>query len=376
MVVDQLKHARILAVDDEEANVQALMKLLARAGYREVQGTTDSRSVESVYPAFDPDLILLDLHMPHMDGFQVMAGIRPHIPRNTYLPILILTGDQDQEVRQRALASGAKDFVTKPFEATEVLLRIRNLLETRFLHKQLARQNETLEVKVRERTRELAEAQAEILSRLALAAEYRDDVTGRHAERVGILSSMIAEALGLHPDEVALIRQAAPLHDVGKIGIPDAILMKAGTLTPAEFEVMKSHTEIGARILSGSRYPLLQMARQIAKFHHEKWDGTGYNPGTARDLIPQVGRIVAVADAFDTLTHERPYKPALPMDQALHIIIEDSGTHFDPRIVDALLEVVKVGGLRILEPLVAGEGARGRESEEVALARERLRVGA
>ena len=373
---DQLKHARILVVDDEEANVQALTRLLARTGYQDVEATSDSRMAESILLAFKPDLILLDLHMPHMDGFQVMARIRPHIPKNAYLPILILTGDQDQEVRQRALASGAKDFVTKPFEVTEVLLRMRNLLETRFLHKQLARQNETLEVKVRERTGELAEAQAEILSRLAVAAEYRDDVTGRHAERVGVLSAMIARALGLHADEVALIRQAAPLHDVGKIGIPDAILMKAGSLTEAEFEVMKSHTEIGARILSGSRYPLLQMAKEIARYHHEKWDGTGYHPGMARELIPQVGRIVAVADAFDTLTHERPYKPALPLDRALHIIVEDSGTHFDPAIVDALLEVVKVGGLRKLEPLAAQATVVNGGPSDVARARQHMAAGA
>ena len=350
MKPEDLKEARILVVDDEPANVVALSKLLSRAGYDQVESTTDSRTALQAYRDLEPDLVLLDLHMPHLDGFQVMAALKPFIPTTSYLPILILTGDQDQEVRQRALASGAKDFVTKPFEVTEVLLRIRNLLETRFLHRQLAHQNETLEVKVRERTKELAGAQLEILNRLALAAEYRDDVTGKHAERVGIVSSLIAEGLGLHPEEVRLIRLAAPLHDVGKIGIPDAILMKPGPLTEAEFEVMKTHTEIGGRILSGSRFPLLQMAKEIAIFHHEKWDGSGYALGTPGDRIPLVGRIVAVADAFDSLTHERPYKPAFPVERAISIIGQDTGTHFDPGVSEVFLDLVTGGALDSLEP--------------------------
>ncbi len=372
MKAEDLKNARILVVDDEDANVRALDRLLAKAGYRFVEATTDSREAVTLFRTVEPDLVLLDLQMPHMDGFQVMRALQPFIPANAYLPILILTGNQEQEVRQRALSSGAKDFVTKPFEVTEVLLRIRNLLETRCLHSQLARHNVTLEEKVRERTRELAEAQEEILKRLALAAEYRDDVTGRHAERVGVLSSLIAETLGLHREEVKLLRQAAPLHDVGKIGIPDAILMKAGKLTPAEFEVMKSHTEIGARILSGSRFPLLQMARDIAQFHHERWDGRGYNPGTGGDLIPLVGRIVAVADAFDTLTHERPYKPAAPLDYALSIILGDRGSHFDPRVVDAFFQVVREGRLRDLNPLRPDEDPVDGAPNEVI--REKLQV--
>ncbi len=375
MKPEALKTGRILVVDDELTNVTALSRLLARAGYTEVEGTTDPREAIGAYLEMEPDLVLLDLHMPHLDGFQVMEALKPIIPRHTYLPILILTGDQDPEVRQRALASGAKDFVTKPFEVTEVLLRIRNLLETRFLHRQLSQQNETLEVKVRARTRELAEAQVEILNRLALAAEYRDDVTGRHAERVGILSSLIARALGLHPEEARLIRQAAPLHDVGKIGIPDAILMKPGPLSPAEFEVMKTHTEIGARILSGSGFPLLQMAREIALFHHEKWNGTGYASGMAGDRIPLVGRIVAVADAFDSLTHERPYKPAFSRERALAIIEQDTGTHFDPKVSRAFLEVVARGEIDDLEPVAIMDPVVDGVTNEVVRARLQLIQG-
>ncbi|MFP3948483.1 MAG: two-component system response regulator, partial [Longimicrobiales bacterium] len=305
---EELLEARILIVDDEPANLRVLERLLNRVGYGRIRTTDDPREVESLFEEFRPDLVLLDLHMPHLDGFEVMEMLDERIPSDVFLPILVLTGDPDPDTKRRALSVGAKDFVGKPFEATEALLRIKNLLETRTLHEELRAYSETLEEKVRGRTRELAEAQTEILHRLALAAEYRDDVTGRHAERVGVISALVAQVVGLSDEEVKVIRRAAPLHDVGKIGIPDAILMKPGPLTPQEFEVMKSHTTIGERILSGTAYPLLETARVIALYHHEKWDGSGYQPGRAGEDIPLVGRIVAAADAFDCLTHERPYK--------------------------------------------------------------------
>ena len=338
---EELQGARILVVDDETANTRILERLLQRVGYEEVRTTTDPREVEGIFEAFRPDLVLLDLHMPHLDGFEVMDILDGHISEDTYLPILVLTGDLDPEVKQRALAAGARDFLTKPFETTEVLLRIKNLLETRALHEELRSYSATLEVKVRERTRELAEAQVEILHRLALAAEYRDDVTGRHAERVGVLSALIAASLDLDRERVKVIRRAAPLHDVGKIGIPDAILMKPGPLTPAEFEVMKSHTTIGARILSGTDYPLLETARVIAETHHEQWGGGGYSPGMAGEEIPLEGRIVAVADVFDSLTHERPYKSAASVDESLEEIRRERGEHFDPDVADAFLGVAQ-----------------------------------
>jgi len=341
----ELEKSRILIVDDESQNVRLLEKLLRRAGYEDIATATDPRSVRALHLQFEPDLILLDLHMPHMDGFEVMGQIVPELPIGTYLPILVLTGDTDPGYRERALSAGAKDFLTKPFEATEVILRIKNLLETRLLHQQLRRQNETLEVKVRERTRELAEAQVEILHRLAVAAEYRDDVTGQHAERVGVLAALLAEELELHPEQVKLIRRAGPLHDVGKIGIPDAILMKPGRLTSAEFEVMKTHTVIGGRILSGSRYPLLEVARTIALTHHERWDGCGY-AGMKEEQIPLVGRIVAVADVFDSLTHERPYKRAFSAAEAVQEILRERGQHFDPAIVDAFGRLLVAGALK------------------------------
>jgi putative two-component system response regulator len=273
-----------------------------------------------------------------------MEQIVPEIPHGVYLPILVLTGDTDSHRRERALSAGARDFLTKPFESGEVLLRIKNLLETRLFNKELRGHNETLEEKVRERTHELAEAQVEIIRRLAIAAEYRDDVTGQHAERVGVLAALLAQELGLPPEQVNLIRRAAPLHDVGKIGIPDAILMKPGRLTPKEFDVMKTHTIIGGRILSGSRYPVLELAETIALTHHERWDSRGYELVKGED-IPLVGRIVAVADVFDSLTHERPYKRAFTVDESVDEILRGRGAHFDPNIVDAFSRLLDAGEL-------------------------------
>lgn len=346
----QAPSARILVVDDEPDNLRLLGRLLRREGYENVRTTDDPREAPAAFREWNPDLVLLDLHMPYMDGFAVMEALEPQIPEGHYLPILVLTGDPDPALRRRALAAGANDFITKPFETTEVLLRIGNLLETRFLHLQTRHQNETLELKVQERTRALAEAQTEILNRLAVAAEYRDDVTGRHAERVGVLAALLADTVGLDEEDVAILRRAAPLHDVGKIGIPDAILMKPGPLTEAEFEVMKTHTTIGARILSGSSFPLLLTAREIALTHHEQWDGTGYR-GMHGEDIPLIGRIVAVADVFDSLSHERPYKRASTVEEARDEVIEASGSHFDPAVVDAFERLAEDGLLHRLDEL-------------------------
>jgi putative two-component system response regulator len=229
----ELAQSRILAVDDEEDNVRVLGQMLRWAGYQNLDLTSDPTEAVRLFESNAPDLILLDLHMPVLDGFGVMDRLR--VQPGDWVPFLILTGDLDPEIRERALSAGARDFVLKPFDVGEVLQRIKNLLETRHLHLRLRRQNEELEEKVRDRTARLAETQVEILHRLALAAEYRDDVTGEHAERVGATAALIAEEMGLGAELVELMRRAAPLHDVGKIAIPDAILMKPGPLTPAEF---------------------------------------------------------------------------------------------------------------------------------------------
>lgn len=336
MLEDTLSNARILIVDDQDANIKLLRGILKRVGANSnLRSTTDPLKVVPYFAEFEPDLIILDLHMPGMDGFAVMEELRPLIPAGTYFPILVITADVTPEAKQRALLGGAKDFLTKPFDATEVVLRIRNLLETRNLHLALQDQNHVLEARVRARTRDLEEAQIEILQRLAAAAEYRDDLTGKHTQRVGEGSGRLARALGLPNDESELIRLAAPLHDVGKIGIPDHILLKPGGLTPEEFEVMKTHTTIGARILSGSKFPLLKLAEEIALTHHEHWDGTGYPSRLKGDTIPLVGRIVSVADAYDAFTSDRPYRKALAPEEAWEILWDGAGTQWDETVLEA-----------------------------------------
>ena len=340
----ELAGSSILVVDDEEDNVRVLGQMLRWAGYHRLELSSDPFEALRLFESHAPDLVLLDLHMAGLDGFGVMERLRPRIQAGDWIPFLMLTGDLDPEVRERALSAGARDFVTKPFDIGEVLQRIKNLLETRHLHLRLRRHAEELEDKVRARTAQLAETQVEILRRLAVAAEYRDDITGEHAERVGALAALIAEEMGLSTEQIELIRRAAPLHDVGKIGVPDAILMKPGPLTSAEFEVMKSHTEIGARILGEGSFPLLRMACEIVRTHHERWDGRGYLGRKGED-IPLSGRIVAVADVFDTITHRRPYKEAASVEEGIARVREDAGRHFDPAVVDAFLRVLASGRL-------------------------------
>lgn len=335
----------ILIVDDQDSNVRILERMLRRAGHERLVGTTDPRMVVPLFLEHRPDLILLDLHMPHVDGFGVLEQLRPHVPESSYLPILVLTADISPEAKQRALSIGAKDFLAKPFDSVEVMLRIKNLLEARYLYLALQEQNDLLEDKVRRRTSELEEAQVEILERLALAAEFRDDATQEHTQRVGVMSARLARRLGLPEPFVELIRQAAPLHDLGKIAVPDSILLKLGKLTGEEVETIRAHTTIGARILSGSRHPLMQLAEQIARTHHEHWDGRGYSPGVSGENIPIAARIVAVADVFDALTHARPYKEAWPIEDAVAEIQRQRGRQFDPQVVDAFVALVSDEGI-------------------------------
>ena len=339
MLNNALHAARILIIDDQPANTLLLEGILEEDDHQAFRSINDSRKALPVFLEYRPDLILLDLQMPHLDGFAVMKQLRPLIPPDTFFPILVLTADINPETKLQALAEGATDFLTKPFDATEAVLRIRNLLQTRTLHLQLQNQNQLLEQRVRERTADLEETQNEILERLALAAEYRDDDTGEHTKRVGQMAAEIAQALGLSEAEVELIGRAALLHDVGKIAIPDSILLKPGKLSPEEFNHMKTHTTLGAKMLSGGRFALLQRAEEIAYTHHERWDGTGYL-GLSGDTIPVAGRIVAVADVFVALTNERPYKQAWPYKEAVEEIQRQSGRQFDPRVVQAFLEII------------------------------------
>lgn len=330
-----LYQSRILIVDDQAPNVLLLERLLAGCGFTNVVSTTVSAEVARMCAQEEPDIVLLDLQMPAPDGFEVMGLLEERINANTRLPILVLTADVSRETKERALSSGASDFLSKPFDVTEVYLRIRNLLTTRFLQMELQRQNATLEMRVAERTRELEQARFEILQRLALAAEYRDDATYEHTERVARMAAALATRLGLSDEEVQLMRLAAPLHDIGKLGVADAILLKSGRLSEVELDVMRTHTTVGAAILAGSTSDVLQLAEQIALTHHEWWDGSGYPNGLSGISIPSCGRIVALADVFDALTHARPYKEAWPVERAVEEVHLLRGRQFDPDVVDA-----------------------------------------
>ena len=332
---------RILVVDDEETNVLLLQRVLTWAGFTNVRATSSGHEALYVFNDFDPDLVILDLHMPGMDGYQVLTELRNREADDSFLPILAYTADVTREARERALSMGASDFLTKPGERTEIKLRIRNLLSIRMLQNRLRNTNAELDLKVKQRTRELEAAQVEIIHRLAMAGEFRDEDTGEHTVRVGELAALVAGQLQFDPERVALILLAARLHDLGKVGVSDLILRKPGKLAPAEYELMKQHTLFGAQILSKGTSPLLRMAELIAVSHHERFDGTGYPQGLAGEAIPIEGRIVAVADVFDALTHERPYKPAWDTERAIAEIKSGSGTQFDPKVVKAFLFVVE-----------------------------------
>jgi len=325
--------ANILIVDDQEMNVRLLEKILENAGYTHITCTTESRDVEKLYQENDFDLLLLDIRMPHMDGFAVMEKLNT-IEKDSYVPVLVLTAQNDQETRLHALELGAKDFLTKPFDQTEVLLRINNLLEVRLLHQQQLNQNRVLDERVKERTRELNETRLEVIRRLGRAAEFRDNETGYHIIRMSKFSQIIAVNHGLSTDQAELILNASPMHDIGKIGIPDQILLKPGKLDKQEWEIMKTHAAIGADILSGHNSELMNMASEIAMNHHEKFDGSGYPYGLVGEDIPITARIVAISDVFDALTSVRPYKKAWPVEEAVAEIHNCAGKHFDPALVD------------------------------------------
>lgn len=331
--------AHVLVVDDSASNLLLVERILQRAGYTHIQTVGQSRDVVAQFEARPPDLLLLDLQMPDPDGFEVMRLLTPWTTGKAAVPVLVLTADVSQATRHRALHAGARDFVTKPLDHVDVLLRIRNLLQTRELELALQAQNALLDATVRERTCELDQARLEAFQKLALAAEYRDDETREHTQRVGQAARLLALEIGRDPADAEILAQVAPLHDLGKIGIPDAILLKPGRLDDAEFVAMKEHAAIGAQIMSGTNSPLFRMAAEIALCHHERWDAGGYPNGLGDQAIPLGGRIVALVDAFDAITHERPYKRPWPVKDALDEIRRCRGSQFDPDIVDAFLRL-------------------------------------
>ena len=337
MTQESPNNQRILVVDDEPANLRLLDKMLGSQGYTELTLVDDPREVLGLYRETRPDLILLDINMPYLDGYQVLEQLKalndPLLP-----PIVILTAQHGKEHLLRALAAGARDFITKPFDRNELLMRVRNLLEAQLAHRLLHTQRNELESMVRARTEELRNTQLQVVQRLGMAAEYRDEETGNHILRMSHISALLARAIGWSEDACDLMLNASPMHDIGKIGIPDCVLLKPGRFDPPEWEIMKTHATIGGKLLDGSDSDLMRMAREIALSHHEKWDGSGYPNGLHGATIPQSGRIAALADVFDALTSVRPYKKAWTVEAAVSLIVENRGKHFDPELVDIFMQ--------------------------------------
>jgi putative two-component system response regulator len=328
-----LKDAAILIVDDQETALTATEALFESWGYANVVGTSDpTRAVELAHQ-ISAELVILDLHMPGGGGFGLIEALVSRNGGGEPPAVMIVSGDVSVEARERALGLGAKDFLIKPFGTEEARIRVKNLLETRALHKQLLTRGNLMEHRLAERTSQLRDARLDVLQRLALAGEYRDDSTHEHPQRVGRTAAALARAAGLDDDRGFEIRHAAPLHDIGKIGIPDSVLLQPGRLGSDDFELMKTHTVIGKDILAGSGSPLLDAGAEIAVTHHERGDGAGYPAGLAGEAIPISGRLVAVADTFDAITHKRPWREARPLITALEEMAGLAGTQLDPQLL-------------------------------------------
>ncbi len=329
--------AKILIVDDNLANVALLEAILEEEDYGAVFSTTDPRDVLPLYRQHQFDLILLDIRMPWLSGIEVLNLLKEEIV-NDYVPVIVLTAQTDKETRQQALTAGAKDFITKPFEDWEVLLRIQNMLETRMYYTRQVDRADNLEQEVRKRTEEIRLTQLDTVRRLGVAGEFRDNETGAHVLRMSHICSMLAKKLGLSEAYCEMILYASSMHDVGKIGVRDGVLLKQGKLDDEEWKLMKRHPQIGAQIIGNQSSELMILAREIALNHHEKWDGSGYPNGVCGDEIPVGARIAAISDVFDALTSQRPYKEAWPVEKAVALISEESGRHFDPSLVEIFVE--------------------------------------
>lgn len=342
------KSKRILIVDDDRQNCDLLEAMLKMFGHESEIAMDGFEALGKL--SLDIDLVLLDVMMPGMDGFEVAQQIRSN-PQYCDLPIIIATALDSKADRLRAVEAGANDFISKPIDKIELRARTTSLLKMKEHQDALKHYQNELEDKVEKRTselrqslldkvhahREIYQAYLDTIHRLALAAEYKDEDTADHIKRMSSYCTLLAQRLNLPPGEVELICYASPMHDVGKIGIPDHILLKAGRLNPEEWVVMKQHTVIGGYILQNSGSKLLQAGEVIALSHHEKWDGSGYPKGLAGENIPLWGRICAVADVFDALTSKRPYKEAFSNEKSLEIMKEKRGTHFDPKLVDLFM---------------------------------------
>lgn len=334
----------ILVVDDEDQNLMVLEAMLISQDY-DVVTASNGKEALNVIKENPPDLVLLDIMMPVMDGYETVRLIKEDETTKS-IPVVMVTALTQVEDRVKALEAGADDFMSKPVDKTEVRARVKSLLKVKAYNDHMVNYQKELESEVRKRTEQLRgafsqleKASIETIYRLTQAAEYRDEDTGEHIQRMSNYAAAVARRLGVNENTVGWILYAAPMHDIGKIGIPDRILLKPGKLDAEEWEIMKQHTTIGGKILSGSKAGYIRLGEVIAMTHHEKWDGSGYPKGLKGQEIPKVGRIVAIADVFDALTTKRPYKEPFSPEKSYAIIEEGRGTHFDPEVVDAFFAV-------------------------------------
>ncbi len=328
----QHRRHTILVIDDMPDNIEVLRGIL-RPEYRVLAATSGQEALELLEGGLAPDLILLDVMMPGMDGTQVCRALKSN-PRTVDIPVIFVTARGDEQHEGQGFELGAVDYIAKPVKPRIVLARVRT-------HLALSDQQHVLESMVRERTDQLYTTRLKVIRTLGQAAEFKDNETGMHIVRMSKYSRELATAMGMPGNWTDLLYNAAPMHDIGKIGIPDAVLLKPGKLDPDELVIMRTHAEIGARIIGdpeGSE--LFALAASVAMTHHEKWDGSGYPNGLSGEHIPLEGRIVAVADVFDALTSERPYKKAWTVDDALALLSQEKGRHFDPAIVDTFIEIL------------------------------------
>jgi putative two-component system response regulator len=348
----EITSSKVMIVDDEPSTALIVRKYLKTAGFEKTIVQTDSKLALGQICREVPDLILLDIHMPNVSGMEILEKVRQR-EATAAIPVVFLTSSTDAELRVKALNLGANDFLNKPIVVSELVARVKNTLLAKAHVDLLASYSAQLERRVESRTAELVASRREAIQCLARAAELRDDITGKHVIRVGRYAAIIAREIGFKPQHVLDLEHAAQLHDVGKIGIPDSILNKPTKLTPQEYELMKNHCRTGSRIISGERIdgnktlsqirsivdecssPVMRLAALVAETHHERWDGSGYPHGLAGNDIPVEGRITAICDVFDAISTKRPYKEAYPIDKCFQIILEGSGSHFDPAIVAA-----------------------------------------
>ncbi len=325
------ERATVLIVDDTPMNISVLVGLL-KQDYKTVVAKDGDQALNRVFSGNMPDLILLDVMMPGIDGYEVCQRLKED-PRSKHIPVIFISAMNDVGDEEKGLQVGAVDYITKPISPPIVLARVKT-------HLALAMQRKELLREVSIRTDELANSRRELIRRLGLAAEYKDNETGLHVQRMAEYCRLIALDMGFSEIDADTLASAAPMHDIGKLGIPDEILCKPGRLTPDEFAVIKGHPEIGAKILENPDSELLKVARQVALFHHEKWDGSGYPHGLKGEEIPLSARIAALADVFDALVSERPYKRGWSMEATLQLFEEQKGLHFDPHVVEAFHRIL------------------------------------